>query len=81
MHERARAEAMINDIRQMVQNQSPDIPRLRQLSSDLQQLATGLGASSYAQASAGGTNGDGRNSQHGGDTADDVIDAEFQPRS
>ena len=44
MHERARAEEMINEIRQMVKNQSTDIPRLRQLSGDLQQLAAGLAA-------------------------------------
>src|SRR5438128_4299451 len=49
MHERARAENMIQEIRQLVQNQSTDMPRLRQLSSDLQQLATGLAASGYSQ--------------------------------
>jgi molecular chaperone DnaK len=81
MHERARAEAMITEIRQMVQNQSTDIPRLRQLSSDLQQLAAGLAASSYAQTTAGGTNGEGRDGRQQGGAADDVIDAEFRPRS
>ena len=54
MHERARAENLINEIRQLVKDQSTDMARLRQLSSDLQQLATGLAASGYAQAAAGG---------------------------
>jgi hypothetical protein len=73
---------MITEIRQMVQNQSTDIPRLRQLSGDLQQLAAGLAASGYTQATADGTDGasqDGR--QRHGATDDDIIDAEFRPRS
>ena len=53
MHERARAENMIQEIRQLVKNQSTDMARLRQLSSDLQQLAAGLAATGYAQAAAG----------------------------
>ena len=82
MHERARAEEMIRQIRQLVQDQSTDIARLRQLSSDLQQLAAGLAATGYAQATAGGTDGEGRDGQRrGGATDEDVIDAEFRPRS
>jgi molecular chaperone DnaK len=70
MHERARAENMIQEIRQLVKDQSTDMARLRQLGSDLQQLAAGLAASGAGQ--------DGR--QQGG-AADEVIDAEFKPRS
>jgi molecular chaperone DnaK len=81
MHERARAEDMIHEIRQMVQNQSTDIARLRQLSSDLQQLAAGLAAAGYAQATAGGADRDGRDGRPRGSAADDVIDAEFRPRN
>ena len=81
MHERARAENLINEIRQLVQDQSTDMARLRQLSSDLQQLATGLAASGYAQAAAGGAGSAGRNGPQRDSTADDVIDAEFKPRS
>jgi molecular chaperone DnaK len=82
MHERARAEGMIQEIRQLVQNQSTDMARLRQLSSDLQQLAAGLVATGYAQATAGGTDGAGQDGrQRRGATDDDVIDAEFRPRS
>src|SRR5436309_751409 len=53
MHERARAENMIQEIRQLVKDQSTDMARLRQLSSDLQQLAAGLATSGYAQETAG----------------------------
>src|SRR4029453_15054620 len=53
MHEKARAEAMIQEIRQLVKDQSTDMARLRQLSSDLQQLAAGLSAAGYAQETAG----------------------------
>jgi molecular chaperone DnaK len=79
-NERARAEAMINEAREMVKNQSPDIARLRQLSSDLQQLASGLASAAYTRAAAGGAQGPGgQGPQERG--PDDVIDAEFKPRS
>jgi molecular chaperone DnaK len=81
MHERARAEDMIQEIRQLVQNQSTDIARLRQLSSDLQQLAAGLADAAYAQTTAGGADGEGRNGRQRGGAPDEVIDAEFKPRS
>jgi len=82
LHEKARAEDMINEIRRLVKEQSADIARLRQLSSDLQQLATGLAATGYAQAAAGAAGGAGRDGRQQGSTADDeVIDAEFRPRS
>ena len=82
LHEKARAEDMINEIRRLVKEQSADIARLRQLSSDLQQLATGLAATGYAQAAAGAAGGGGRDGRQQGSTADDeVIDAEFRPRS
>jgi len=77
MHERARAENMIQEIRQLVKDQSTDMARLRQLSSDLQQLAAGLATSGYTQETAGTA---GRGGQRGG-AADEVIDAEFKPRS
>jgi molecular chaperone DnaK len=82
MHEKARAENLIQEIRQLVQNQSTDMARLRQLSSDLQQLAAGLAATGDAQAAAGATRGAGRDGRQQGSAADDeVIDAEFRPRS
>jgi len=82
LHEKARAEDMINEIRRLVQEQSTDMARLRQLSSDLQQLAAGLAATGSAQAAAGAAGGAGRDGRQQGSTADDeVIDAEFRPRS
>ena len=81
MHERARAESMIQEIRQLVKDQSTDMARLRQLSSDLQQLAAGLAASGYAQETAGTASGAGRDGRQRGGAADEVIDAEFKPRN
>jgi molecular chaperone DnaK len=81
MHERARAEAMISEIRQLVKNQSTDTARLRQLASDLQQLAAGLAATGYAQATAGGAGNGGRDGRQRSAADEEVIDAEFRPRS
>src|SRR5499433_1785999 len=81
MHERARAENLIQEIRQLVKDQSTDMARLRQLSSDLQQLAAGLAAAGYTQETAGSASGAGRNGRQRGGAADEVIDAEFKPRS
>ena len=79
-NERARAEAMINEVREMVKSQSSDISRLRQLTSDLQQLASGLTSAAHTRAAAGGAQGPGgQGTQERG--PDDVIDAEFKPRS
>src|SRR5262247_1188667 len=79
-NERARAEAMINEVREMVKSQSPEVARLRQLTSDLQQLASGLASATYTRAAAGGAQGPGgQGTQERG--PDDVIDAEFKPRS
>ncbi len=79
-NERARAEAMINEVREMVKSQSSDIARLRQLTGDLQQLASGLASAAYTRAAAGGAQGPGgQGTQERG--PDDVIDAEFKPRS
>src|SRR5499426_104444 len=58
-NDRARAEAMISEVREMVKNQSSDIGRFRQLSSDLQQLASGLQSAAYTRAAAGGAQGPG----------------------
>jgi len=79
--EKARAEAMIQEIRQLVKDQSTDMTRLRQLSGDLQQLAAGLSAAGYAQETAGSGGRAGQNGPQRGGTADEVIDAEFKPRS
>ena len=81
MHERARAENLIQEIRQLVKDQSTDMARLRQLASDLQQLAAGLAASGDAQETAGSASNAGRDGRQRGGATDEVIDAEFKPRS
>jgi molecular chaperone DnaK len=76
MNERARAEQLISEIRELVKNNSSDVARLRQLTSDLQQVGYGLSSAAYSQAtSAGAQGGQGGQAQPGGD---DVIDAEFK---
>jgi molecular chaperone DnaK len=81
MHERARAENMMQEIRQLVKNQTTDITRLRQLSSDLQQLAAGLAASGYTEETAGSAGHAGQNGRQRSGAAAEVIDAEFKPRN
>jgi len=77
MNEKARAEQLIAQIRELVKNNSSDVARLRQLTSDLQQVASGLSSAAYSQASSGGAQGGGPGgTQPGG--GDDVIDAEFK---
>ncbi len=50
MNEKARAEQLIAEIRELVKNNSTDVARLRQLTSDLQQLAYGLASAADSQA-------------------------------
>jgi molecular chaperone DnaK len=82
LNEKARAEQLISDIRELVKNNSSDIARLRQLTSDLQQVAYGLSSAAQTQGSAQGRPGGGeRGPQPGGRQPggpDDVIDAEFK---
>jgi molecular chaperone DnaK len=77
MNEKARAEQLISEIRELIKNNSADVGRLRQLSSDLQQVAYGLSSAASGQEHGpdGGRAGGSRPGQ-GGD--DDVIDAEFK---
>jgi molecular chaperone DnaK len=81
-HERARAESLINDIRAAVKDESTSIDRLRQLTSDLQQISHSLASAAYgAQASAASAGaGAGGESGSGGRPDDDVIDAEYTPK-
>lgn len=76
LNEKARAEQLIAEIRELVKNNSSDLAKLRQLTGDLQQVAYGLSAGGHQTSQgerAGGTSG---SQQGGGD--DDVIDAEFK---
>ncbi|HEY3154621.1 MAG TPA: molecular chaperone DnaK [Candidatus Binatia bacterium] len=82
VNEKARAEQLISEIRELVKNNSTDVARLRQLANDLQQLAYGLASAAESQQPPPGGQAGGRGgaqpggSQTGG--GDDVIDAEFK---
>ena len=78
-HERARAESLITEIRNAIKDESTGIDRLRQLTSDLQQVSHSLASAAYNQesgaaASAAGAGASGGQTSGGGD---DVIDAEY----
>jgi molecular chaperone DnaK len=75
-NEKARAEQLIADIRGLVKSESPDVAKLRQLTSDLQQIAHGLTSAAYTQTAAGAGAGQADGAPSGG--TDDVIDAEFK---
>jgi molecular chaperone DnaK len=73
VHEKARAEQLIGDARQALEEQA-GLDRVRPLSADLQQLLSSLPSSATAQTPAGG-NGGGAEAQ--AETDEDVVDAEF----
>ena len=76
LNEKARAEQLIAEIRELVKNNSTDVARLRKLTGDLQQVAYGLAsAATDGQTSAGAQSDQPGGAQRGGD---DVIDAEFK---
>jgi molecular chaperone DnaK len=50
VHEKARAEQIIADIRAAVKNEATPLERYRQLRSDLEQVIHGIGAAAYQQA-------------------------------
>jgi molecular chaperone DnaK len=84
-HERARAESLIGDIRNALKDESTTIDRLRQLTSDLQQVSHSLANAAYGQASAAGAGAGGGTSSRetgggGGGADDEVIDAEYTPK-
>jgi molecular chaperone DnaK len=87
-HERARAEALINEIRSALKDDTTTLERWRQLSSDLQQVSHSLASVAYSQASAAGAgagagSGSSGGSGQGGESQgsdDEVIDAEYTPK-
>src|SRR5258706_1674806 len=81
-HERARAESLISDIRSAMNDESLPIDRLRQLTSDLQQVSHSLASAAYGgQASAAGAGaGGGGGTSRGGGADDDGHDAEDTPK-
>jgi molecular chaperone DnaK len=80
VNDKARAEQLIADARQAVQDQA-GLDRVRPLIADLQQLVHGLPASAAAQDSARGNGGNGNGSANGdsheGAEDGEVVDAEF----
>jgi molecular chaperone DnaK len=80
VNEKARAEQLIGEIREQVKDSSTDVARLRQLASDLQQVAHALSSAAYSQAAAGSSGNGPAGSRPNGrpGAADDVIDAEFK---
>ena len=72
-HERARAEMLVTDARQAVNQEAP-LDRIRTLIGELQGVYHGLGATGVG---AGAGAGEGGASSGGGAADDDVIDAEF----
>ncbi|MFD4584286.1 molecular chaperone DnaK [Streptomyces sp. NPDC087659] len=85
-HEKARAEMLVGDARQAVQEEAP-VDRVRSLTSELQQVHASLsahqagaaagGAAAGAAAGGAGTGADQGASVGAGGSDDDVIDAEF----
>ena len=76
-NEKARAEQLISEARSLVKSNPSDIARLRQLTSDLQQMAHGLTATASGPAPSAGADGDGARGKPPG-SEEDVIDAEFK---
>jgi molecular chaperone DnaK len=73
-HERARAEMLVAEARELVkQGSGAPLDRVRSLSSELQQIFHGLGA----QSTASGSPGDGSSGSRPSAGDDDVIDADF----
>src|SRR3954465_12883222 len=78
VNEKARAEQLVADARQAVQEEA-GLDRGRPLPADLQQIAHSLPSAAAAGAAAGGSSGDGVGDGDGANAGDDeeVVDAEF----
>jgi molecular chaperone DnaK len=76
VHEKGRAEMLLNDARQAVKEEAP-LERLRSLTSELQQIYHSLGAGQAQGQGGGGPSASAGNGAPEGRDDDDVIDAEF----
>jgi molecular chaperone DnaK len=78
VHEKARAEQMVADARQALQEEA-GLDRVRPLIADLQQMLSSLPASATAETTTGGNGagGDGGGQQGATQAEEDVVDAEF----
>jgi molecular chaperone DnaK len=74
-HERSRAELLIGDAHEAVQDQQTTLDRLRALTSELRQIFQALNAARATEGA--GPNGSDRGSQNGEPADEDVIDADF----
>jgi molecular chaperone DnaK len=77
-NEKARAEQLISETRTMVKSNTSDIARLRQLTSDMQQIGYGLSSAASQQSAAGAKTGPSEG--QGTSPEEDVVDAEFKAR-
>jgi len=75
-HEKARAELLVDQARQAIQEQAP-LPRVRELTSELQQVLQGLMAARVGAGVSGGGSQGGSSPGAGSAADDDVIDADF----
>ncbi|HWX95689.1 MAG TPA: molecular chaperone DnaK [Solirubrobacteraceae bacterium] len=78
VHEKARAEQLVGDARQALQDEA-GLDRVRPLLADLQQMLSSLPSSATAQSAAGGngSGGNGGGPESTTETEEDVVDAEF----
>jgi molecular chaperone DnaK len=77
LHEKSRCEQLIEDARTAVKNENTDKQRHIQLTSDLQQALSMVGATAYQQANTAGQAAPGGSGHTGQGNEDDVVDAEF----
>src|ERR1700704_2909249 len=80
-NEKARAQQLIGEIRELLKSDSIDLPRLRQLTSDVQQIGHAVSSAAYNQAASGNGGRKPAGSQGAGNQSsgnEDVIDAEFK---
>jgi molecular chaperone DnaK len=73
-NERARAQVLVDEARQVVKDDDAPLDRLRSLTADLQQAYQSLSAAAQSSARPTGQSPD---PSPAGDSSDDVIDAEF----
>ena len=75
-----RCEQLIADARTAVKDESTDKQRHIQLTSDLQQALSMVGAAAYQQANTAGQAAPGASGQQRSSSEDDVVDAGFTQR-
>ncbi|RLA99839.1 MAG: molecular chaperone DnaK [Deltaproteobacteria bacterium] len=85
VQDKARCEQLIEEIRKLCKEESPDAQRLRSLMNDLQQAAYSISTAAYQQATGtyGGQTSGGQQASSGGGSGsggDEVIDAEYEEK-